>query len=216
MAQIQVLISIGIMIISLIAGIVFYFFMSPIKQTVKKDHIKQILSFIIDMVIFIWVSKVIVNIGQFIHDPLAVLAYPSDSTAFYLAIGIMIVYLAYKHKRNKLSIESLIDSFIPIFIGASFVYEFIQVIWYGKSWPYLALLLILMFGYLLVVDKIPNEVSKLLVLGWSGGQLLLAVFLPFTSIFKYIISPWFFTVVMIVTLFLMFHKRKKVTRYGDH
>lgn len=212
MAVAQVLISIGTIIISFIIGCVFYFVMSPVKKNLKKEHIQKIISLLIDMVIFIWISKVIVNISQFIRDPLAVLAYPSDSSAFYLAIGIMLVYLAYKQKRSKLLIEPPIDSFVPIFIVASFVYEFIQIIWFGKSWPYMALLMILIMLYLLIDDKLPRYIiSGLAVITWSLGQLLLTFILPYMSVFNYIIDPWFFIVIMIVTLLYVILKRKKVS-----
>lgn len=212
MAVAQVLISIGTIIISFIIGCVFYFVMSPVKKNLKKEHIQKIISLLIDMVIFIWISKVIVNISQFIRDPLAVLAYPSDSSAFYLAIGIMLVYLAYKQKRSKLLIEPPIDSFVPIFIVTSFVYEFIQIIWFGKSWPYMALLMILIMLYLLIDDKLPRYIiSGLAVITWSLGQLLLTFILPYMSVFNYIIDPWFFIVIMIVTLLYVILKRKKVS-----
>lgn len=212
MAVAQVLISIGTIIISFIIGCVFYFVMSPVKKNLKKEHIQKIISLLIDMVIFIWISKVIVNISQFIRDPLAVLAYPSDSSAFYIAIGIMLVYLAYKQKRSKLLIEPPIDSFVPIFIVASFVYEFIQIIWFGKSWPYMALLMILIMLYLLIDDKLPRYIiSGFAVITWSLGQLLLTFILPYMSVFNYIIDPWFFIVIMIVTLLYVILKRKKVS-----
>lgn len=213
MASVQVLASIAIMIISFIAGISFFYFISPLSKTDKKQQIEEIISQLINFVIFIWIGKIILNIKLFVSDPLAVLAYPSNSYAFYIATLFITLNVGYKMKRHKLNAKKLLATFIPIFLVSSFVFEFIDIVWNGNiySWEYLGLLTLLLILFITFQEKTSfMKLTYYLFLGWSVGKLILAIIHPFTAVFGYTISPWFLIVLSILLMMLIiFSVRKK-------
>lgn len=212
MATVQALTSIGIIVSSFMIGLLFFYFLSPLNKKEKKFQLEETVSLIINFIIFLWVGKIIINFSQFIRDPLAILAYPSNSSAFYIACFLIILNVIYKVKRHKFQFRPLLTSFIPIFLVANFVYEFIQIVIYGNTWTYMALLLVLIMLYLLLFEKRPHILSYVLILSWSIGQLVFSFIFPYTTVLDFMLSPWFFGVVIIITLvFLNIDIRKKVS-----
>lgn len=214
MASVQVMISIGIIIISFVASFIFFYMVSSLPKEEKKMHLEEIVSLMINFIIFIWIGKIIINFSIFIRDPLAVLAYPSDSLSFYFAVLFTVIHLIYRMRRHGFDVGLLLTSFIPIFLVANFIYEFIQSIWNENTYnfPYMALLGILIVLYLILFEKIPQKTSFILVLSWCVGQLLLSLKLPYIKVFSYMISPWFLVVMLMFALIFSFYcNRKKVT-----
>src|SRR5690625_3372838 len=133
MPAVWMFMSIIILIVSFIAGFIFFYVTSSLTNHVKKKQLGEITSLLIDFIILIWIGKLILNINVFIRDPLAVLAYPSNSKAFYIAVLLLILHIGYQVKRHKLEIKALLFSFVPVFLVASFVYEFIQIVWRSEE-----------------------------------------------------------------------------------
>lgn len=209
MATVQALTSIGLIIVSFLIGFIFFYLTSPLTKQMKKHHMEEIISLIINYIIFIWIGKVLLNLPQFIRDPLAILAYPSNSSVFYIACLFIVLNVLYKMKRHKFQVKPFFVSFIPIFLVANFVYEFIQIIWFGNSWFYMALLMILIILYLLFFENMPQKITYGMILGWSFGQLLLGFINSYTTVFSYMLSPWFFITIIILTLIFMFNVNRK-------
>ncbi|MDY0407514.1 hypothetical protein ACFFIS_10610 [Virgibacillus soli] len=154
---------IGIIAASFIAGLVFYYLASSHDRVQKKKYIEDMVSLLIHFIIYIWIGKIAVNFLLFIRDPIAVLAYPSNSKALYVAVVLMILTIFYQHYRNKRIFQ--FDVFIPVFFAASFVYEFIHILLNGITfeWAYLGLLLLLLIVYLLYIEgALARELSYLL------------------------------------------------------
>src|SRR5690625_6877586 len=106
-----------------------------------------------------------------------ILAYPSNAEAFYLAVLFSAGLLVYKSKRQQLDVQSFLVSFLPVFLGASFLYEFIHLVWNNStySFGYIALLTILVVLFLLIRDRVTvSMLLTVMLIGWSGGILLLA------------------------------------------
>ena len=78
MAQIQVLIKIAILFGSFVFGFIVYYFANP-KTKKLKEQVDFIGNYLITYVVFILVGKVLYHYKLFFKDPMAVLAYPSDS-----------------------------------------------------------------------------------------------------------------------------------------
>src|SRR5690625_1631004 len=128
MAIVRALISIGIIIVSFLVGYLFFYVVSDGTKEQKKNHIEESTSQLINVVIFTWIGKIVLNIQMFIKDPLVILAYPSNSHAFYFGIGCVAVTLAYKSMKGKVALFPLVHAFVPIFLAASLTYEFIQIV----------------------------------------------------------------------------------------
>ncbi|MFD1040000.1 hypothetical protein ACFQ3N_16630 [Virgibacillus byunsanensis] len=212
MAIASVLTSIGIIVVSIIMGFIFFFVISPLPTQVKKKQLEEITSLLINFVIYIWVGKILLNISTFITDPLAILAYPSDSHAFYLATLFIVLNIGYKYKRHNLAVLTLLNSFIPVFLAASFVYEFVQIVWNSNTytWGYLGLVMLLIVVYMLVYDRITKEkLLGIMLIGWVFGQLMLALFLPFLTVFGYMMAPWFLILFFITSIGLYIYNNGK-------
>lgn len=212
MAMVQVLTSIGMIVLSFIIGIGVYYITSKSPKETKKKQIDEIVSQLINLVIFIWIAKVITNIGIFIKDPFAVLAYPSNAQAFYLATLLTFIFITYKVWKKEIDSLALFTTFMPVFLLASFSYEFMQMIWGNGvySWAYLAILMVLLLAYYLMDDLVPlSTLSFSLFILWSIGKVVLGIVLPFTTVFSYIIAPWYAVILFSIGIVLFIYHRKK-------
>lgn len=206
------LISIAIVFVSLAIGISSYYIMNNASKEQRKKNIEEMISKIINFIIFIWLAKIILNFTLFISDPLVILAYPSTSRAFYLAILFSALILIYKGIRKKLDVFTFIESCIPVFLVTSFTYELLQFVVNNNtySFGYLILLAVLLVLFILISGRIATSTLIILVfVGWSAGMLLLAYIQPFATVFGYIMAPWFIGVFLITNLLLIIIKKRK-------
>lgn len=63
------LMSIGIIIISFVVGLIFFYMISYLSKEQRKAQIEEIVSQLINFIIFIWIGKIILNFSIFIKDP---------------------------------------------------------------------------------------------------------------------------------------------------
>lgn len=214
MATLAVLTSIGITIAGFIGAFIFFYIVSPLPTLKKKKVIEDVASLLINFVIFIWLGKILINLPLFVRDPLAVLAYPSHSYAFYLATFFTAIHLMYKVKKRDFNVRPIFVAFVPIFLVASFIYEFIQLVWNEHTWvwPYLSLLVILIIIFILSHDRISEMIGAFtLIIGWNIGKVILVIILPLTTIFGYTISIWFLLILLIINITIFLYYRKRVT-----
>lgn len=210
MAQLSKLLPIALFIASMAGGIFIFYLTSHLSKETKKLHIEQMISELITFVIFIWLGKIIINITLFVQDPLAVLAYPSDSKAVYIAVLLSGISLYIKSKKGKIQAISLFESFLPVFLVSSFLYEFIQIVWLSKGGAigYFILITILLALYYLIRERLGTYALFMIILsGWSFGIVLLTLIQPFVTVFGYMMAPWFIWVFFTVHIFIIFRKR---------
>ncbi len=191
-------------------GIFIFYSTSHLSKETKKIHIEQMISELINFVIFIWLGKMITNITLFVKDPLAVIAYPSDSKALYIAVLLSGITLFIKSKKGKIHAIALFESFLPVFLTGSFLYEFIQIVWLNKGGTigYFILITILLVLYFSIRDRLGTNVLFIIFLsGWSFGVVLLALIQPFVTVFGYMMAPWFIWLFFTVQIFIIFRKR---------
>lgn len=206
------LLAIGILSLSFAVGFISFYFLSDLPKERKRKHIGELFSQLINFVIFIWIGKVIVNVPIFLDDPLAVLAYPSNSDAFYIAILGTASILLYKKIREKIDMLPLFGSFLHIFLVASFLYEFIQFITGANRYAfgYLVLLSILLILYIYFYGRTTtNRLLGMLFIGWSAGILVLLFIQPFVSIFGYTMTPWFIVLFFIICFSIIIYKERR-------
>lgn len=206
--------SIAIMVLSLLMGFLSFYLLSNLPQKTKKIYMEELMSQLTNFVIFMWVSKIILNFLVFIKDPLAILAYPGDSKSFYLAVLFTIVTTGVKAKRKKIDIAPFFTAFIYLFLTTSFVYEFIQVVWNKNTYfiNYLGLLAVLIVALVIMRDRVVEDrLSVIIFISWTLGTLVLAVTMPLMMIVGYTISPWFLVLLLLFTLLMnVIYTRRKV------
>lgn len=213
MATATVLASIGMILISMVAGLTSFYIMSDLPKVQRKRLVEEVSSQLMNFVIFIWVGKILLNLSIFIKDPLAILAYPSNSAAFYLAIVFSSLLLIYKAIRKQMHVLELLHAFLPVILVASFVYEFIQILYHNSySIGYIILLTVLTLLLILLRGGLATgTITTILFIGWTVGVLVLAWIQPYVTVFGYMIAPWFLWLVFIVYItFIIFNKRKRV------
>lgn len=194
MAIISKLTIILIIAISFALAFLAFYLLSNLPKEQRKQQISEITSQLINFVLFLWLAKILLNLPLFVQDPLAVLAYPSNSEAFYLAALFTGILIYVKAKQGKLAGGRLAHTFLQIFLAASFVYEFIQLAWRENpfSLPYLVvfgLLLALFHGLQGRMDPL-NQISIVLAAA-AAGFFAIHFMLPYLSVFGYIVEPWF-------------------------
>ncbi|WP_019413017.1 hypothetical protein [Paenisporosarcina sp. TG20] len=212
MVETTKLISIFIIIISIFGGILAFYMMSDLPKEKRKRHIEEITSQLINFVLFIWMGKIILNFPVFISDPLAILAYPSDSSAFYVAVLFSALLLFYKSQRGQINVVLFIPSFIFVFLIASFLYEFMQFVWNDNtySFGYMILLAILLILFLTVQGrKGSNTLISALLIGWTLGIFIITTVQPFVTVFGYMMKPWFVGVFFAMSFTLLIINQRK-------
>lgn len=208
MPSISVIKSIGLLIVSFLVGIGYFFIQSEQTKELRKKQLEVTSSLIINIVIYIWIGKVLVHLPEFFSDPLAILAYPSNSNAFYVASGLGLINIIINVTRKKVALSSYIKAFIPIFIGASLLFEFVHYIQNGTINNLTnLLLLILLVGIQLIFNKQPIvKLNLIIAIIWSTVQLGLSLIYNYTTIFNYLIHPIYFVIIIILAIYCLIKK----------
>ncbi len=204
--------SFAIIILSLGMGFLTYYLLNDLTKEKKKIFMKEVLSQLINFVIFIWLGKIILNITIFIVDPLAILSYPSNSSAFYLAVLLSVITIVIQFKRGRIDVFPFLNAFIHIFLASSFVYEFMQVIWNNNTYSigYIGLVALLIVAFVIMRDVVPLHRSNLFILfGWTIGSLGLAVKMPVMMVFGYTMAPWVLVLMLIISCLLTIYLKMK-------
>lgn len=202
---------IGIVIASIACGLLFYYLCID-SSSVGRQKINEAISQLINFVLFIWLGKVVTNFSIFMEDPLAILAYPSDSKALYAAVLFMIIFLFIKGKRQQLQLFSLFETIMYVLLAAALCYEFIQYVFMKHS---LSIYYIMLFGVLLLLAvffnkrfSLENKIAVILAL-WAIGMSCFSYLLPYVTIFGFIVEWWAIALFAIVCI--IFLKRGNVT-----
>ncbi|MGJ9459684.1 hypothetical protein [Oceanobacillus sp. CF4.6] len=206
------LIPISILVLSFAAGIISFYIMSDLPKEEKKKQMDELISQLVNFVLFIWLGKILLHFSVFIKDPLAILAYPSNSDSFYFAVVGIVIVLFYKSFRKQINVLALMESFLHVFLVASFLYEFIQFVWYNNPYAfgYLIVLAILLLLYFLLSRRVTVSLLLLvMVIGWSLGMWLLSIIQPFVTVFGYIVEAWFVGLFFMLSFVILIYKRRK-------
>lgn len=213
MPSTAILISLAILVISFMSGLLIYYLIEERHDENLKKAIEGVISLSINFVIYIWLGKILVNVKKFFSDPLAVLAYPSNSHAFYLATLFMLVNLLYRKYRLGEQVNLLLQAFIPIFLGTTFVYEFLQITVENSVFNkiYLYFIAVLLVIYTLIYGRLSRSLeSFILSIILLLGQVCLTMFYKVT-IFGYRLSPIYFLILMVIVIMTtIFAKKRKV------
>lgn len=212
MAIASKLTAIGMIALSIAIGILTFYLFSDVTKEQKKKHIEEIISQLVNFVIFIWIGKIVLNLSVFISDPLSILAYPSDSESFYFATLCITVLLLYKSKRKNMLVLPLLESFVPIFLIGSFVYEFMQFIIADNKFAfgYLILLALLIGLFLFLRERMMSTMLIIVIVTfWSIGMIILGIIQPFVTVFGYIMELWFVGVFFITCVGSLTYKLRK-------
>jgi hypothetical protein len=208
------LIDMGIILMSVLVGLLAFYILDQRGKKEKKSLLNELISQILNFIIFIWIGKILWNASTFLQDPVAVLAYPSHSEAFYIALFMIVLLLIYQSYKKRIDLSSFFHTFLYFFLTSSFVYEFIQLVYEEATYNfgYLILLAVLLVVWLVIRDR--KDGLYVLFAAWSAGVLLLFTVQPFVTVFGYMIDPMFAVMILGGAVIAYFgqknvHKRKE-------
>lgn len=216
---ITAIVPIVVNIFSIGLGAAVFYLVSDLGKGRKKKQAEEALSQIVNFVLFIWLSKILLNLPLLFSDPLAVLAYPSDSSAFYLAIFFSAAFLMYGMKSKGIQGWLLMQTLLYLLLPAAFFYEFAQLAWFDDAYAFgnLILYAILLAVFLGLNDRLsPSAAGHVLLSVWAGGMFLISTIQPYSSTFGYVMEPWFILILFTTGHFLiLFSNRRRVTNECD-
>lgn len=206
-------------IFSIGLGVAVFYLVSDLSKEQKKNQAAEALSQIVNFVLFIWLAKILLNLPLLLSDPLAVLAYPSDSRAFYLAIFFSAAFLFYSMRSDRTKGGQLIQTLLYILLPASFFYEFIHLTWYDDSYAFGNVILnaVLLALFLGLNDRIfPSAVGSVLLSVWAAGLFLILLIQSYASVFGYEMAPLFILTIFTAGLLLiLLSNRRRATNEFD-
>ena len=215
MPSTTVIIKLAILIFSFIIGIVFFYMTNKGSRLEKKQRLDQLLSYTINFILFIWTGKIIIHIKIFFQDPFAVLAYPSDSRAVYIATVFLIMQMVYHKIRKNLDVTLLVSTFIPVYLASSFMYEFLQMIVMDSSHALFNLLLMaaLVLFYILIQNKLSEKQIAIGVISvYSLSHLAFTITLGYTTVFGYMLHPLYFMSIFVLNIWFFLYDRQRRLR----
>lgn len=172
----------------------------------------ELASQLTNFVLFMWLGKILLNLSVFLKDPLAILAYPSNSIAFYIAVFLSFFTIAIKSKRQKIDLTRFINAFIHVFLITSFLYEFILIVWNNNTYSikYMSLLAVLIITFVAIHARVTIfRLNIIMAIGWSLGTFGLTFVMPFMMVFGYTMAPWFLGLILVICLIVIILKKKE-------
>src|SRR5699024_5131459 len=170
--------------------------------------------YLINYILLIWSGKRMIHIHIYDHNQHTVLAYPSDSWSVYIATTLLIIQRMYRKVRNQLIVSQLVNTFIPIFLATSFVYEFIALTIMNNKTALQNLLLItvLILVYLFLQDKLKNNyVATLIGLVYSIVHIVFYFIGDYTIVFGYMLHPiYFMSILLLIVYNFIYDQRNSI------
>lgn len=205
---------IGMKVISWLVGFVVFYLFANVERAQKKHQFQEVISQLVNFILFMWFGKIILNFSSFLKSPVAILAYPSNSQSFYLATFLTVALIVYKRFKHNYDLRSFIEAFMYVFLVASLTYDFIQLVLNHNKYilgQFILLAVLVLFYVLMQGRRNMESIGLNMLMAWSAGAFLLQIVQPFFIVFGYTIVPVFFVVVLIGSVgSIIFIKRKKV------
>ena len=201
----------GAFILGGVISAILYYLRSEQSKTVKKQVVDDILGHIIRLVLMMWTIKIIRHFSLFLNDPLAVLAYPSDTNTFYLGLMFVIIIALVEGVWKKKDVLSLLPPFFYMLFLTLFVYEsyvlFIQQSMY--SFPYYLVLASTIMSYLIFSEKrtVWNKTWWAVSI-WTLGSLVIFPFQSLVTIVQFRMLP-LFALLLFVSVSYIYIKQER-------
>lgn len=203
--------SLIIVLISFIIGTLFFYLTSPDERKTKKQNLTTITDFLLVYMVSIIGAKIVLHFDIFLKNPIVVLAFPSNSHAYYLASIVMVGYLFWLVKRKKLDIIGFFESFIRVALAAGFLSLFAQLVLTTDvvSIYQLGLYVILLVSWLGLQDKVSSNYLVLITMSAWGLVHAVITWLDATQLFGFFLAPWFYLLIGLTSVFLLLKTDKK-------
>ncbi|RCW71971.1 hypothetical protein [Saliterribacillus persicus] len=198
-----------ITLVSFLLAFLIIFLFQPLKKEKLKGALDLNGNALFIFLLGLWMGKILIHFPLFLEDPIAVLAYPSDSFAFYWAFLFFIIYLFIPKKETiPHRIETI---YISVFLYslASIFYYFLPVILGGEliniaSFLFFIFLVIVMLSFDKRLTK--QSLITLALMIFGIGNILLTIYTSHT-LFGYSLSVWFYSLFLVLAISTFMSKK---------
>lgn len=194
-----------ILLASFAIGVAAYIGMDTETFKVKRKRLDWLLSITIQLVIYIWIAKVLVLFNLVIKDPVAVLAYPSNATILYVALIFTSIHIAVHIKKNVLPVNAMVEVFVPVLLSTQFIYVCIQLLQTGRTGFFInaAIIMVLLLMYITVDQLRTFRGSVTIFITWAVAKIILSIGFAHKTLFGYLVSPLLYVVLGIGAILLL-------------
>ncbi|SDC32098.1 hypothetical protein SAMN05421734_106139 [Pelagirhabdus alkalitolerans] len=199
-----------ITVVSLGLGVGFFWFTSPFETHLKKRHLNYLVDLIITFIIAMIISKMILHIELVFTDPIAVLAYPSDSRAFYMATAVLFIFI-YRHiKQGNYNGGEFLNTSVRFILSAHFFSLFGSLILTTQyvSIVQLSIHLLLLMAIVIWPKVFDHHFMAVIVIVWGLGQAFASLFDTMVLFGFYVSSIYYVLIGLIGLVYIYVVKRK--------
>lgn len=206
--------AVAMIILSLVIGLIAFYLSSDLTAADRKKYLAELISQLINFILFIWAGKLLLNLSLLIRDPLAVRAYPSSAGAFYLAVLFTSAVVIYQFIQKKIDLLVFSKAVTHVYLVAMFFYEFSQFILEGNrhSFSYIIMSFILLTIFYSMRERLKTiHLLSTILMIWLIAMMMISFIQPFVAIYGYLIERWFIITFSVVSLFLITYAERKVS-----
>lgn len=210
MATTTALLFVGKFALSFIFAIIMFYIMDEEDAKVKRKKIDDLLSLLLQFIIYIWLAKMIWDLPMLFRHPFSVLAYPSNSTHFYTATVLTSLHFYWQHRHDKSAIQARLNMFIRVALLALFMYEFLEIILNPYTQLDLYFVLLTVIVALMTLYQKKAWATPLMFNIWLLMVFILSLSKGYYQVFNYFIHPIYFIVMLIglSSLYLILNKSR--------
>lgn len=207
-----VIIKYSLLIIIVSFTIAFFLFrlISPFDNQTIKNH----LDVIVDLLIFTFFSilgaKIILNIQLLMSEPIAVLSYPSDANALYLASFVVVGRIYWIVKKQRVNWRPFFDSLTRFLLLSHFFSLFGMMLFsnqsailYQLALHFIGSVLLIWFGEKAKDDRF----MTLLVVAIGLTSASLGLFYPIVF-FGYYVHPSYYLLIALFSAYQFYQMRR--------
>ncbi|MFB1050172.1 hypothetical protein [Paraliobacillus sp. JSM ZJ581] len=201
--------SLLILVVSFVIGVIFFWFTSSIDKKEKSGYLDQVTSMLLSFILTLIGSKILLNWSLFLDDPIAVLAFPSNSTSFYIAFVGLLAYMGYTVKVKNKSFTTMSLSFFIVFLMSSFSFLIGQLLLLRMDVSLIELsvhFLLLMMWILFQAKMKEQSIVGVMIIIFGSIKLALSFFSTM-FLFTFPLHSWFYFLLIVLGLLLFFIRK---------
>lgn len=169
----------AVAVFSLIGGWLFFRLLSPYDRQRTRQLSEDLTHLFMIFAVLLWVAKIMIRLPLFLAHPKAVLVYPADKSAFYVATWLLLIYAAGYVIKTKRPFSELLRAGLMLLIPAHFLFEFVLFASETGTGHFIYLLLDAVFIILLIFGSFigtRRAAVSALALGWALAMGITAMF----------------------------------------
>lgn len=214
MVYTDVLASVITCVVSYMVAWAIFDVLSHEARLTRRATLSAVTSEIMNIVILIWLAKIVTHVDILVYDPEVVLVYPCEAQHLYMALFVEGLWLAYRVWKGRLDLTRFMSVAIPVVLMMSMINEAIHVVRHtsANSIVYLIILVILWLTWLTLASRTPVWLwTHVLVLCWLSSMFTIQLCLAQVTFFGYAVhtTPLILAVVALIINFVIVYRKEQ-------